>query len=152
MHQLLSHFLQATTSTTTAKSKSSGSSYVSLLVIVAIFVVGYFAFLRPRQQRMRQQQSATRQIGIGDEVVSAGGIFGRVVAMDADQVEVEVAPGVVMTFLRRAISARPQTGPNPGRAPEPADEPWDIPSSSHDNPQGTEEPPPGGPGDDRDNH
>lgn len=128
-HFLLYSLLQATTSTTTAKSKSGSSSYLSLLIIVGIFVVAYFTFLRPRQQRMRQQQGAARQISVGDEVMSAGGIYGRVVALDADQVEVEVAPGVVMTFTRRAISARPQTGPS-----SPADhdqdhdhgsEPWD---------------------------
>lgn len=153
MHQLL-HLAQATTPTTAGKSHSSGSSYVSLLIIVAIFVVAYFVFLRPRQQRMRQQQSASRQIGIGDEVMSAGGIFGRVVAIDGDEVEVEVAPGVVMTFMRRAISPRQQPANNPPRRAEPPDEPWDVPSTSHDGRPDTGDggPPPGGAGDERDDH
>ena len=80
-----------------------------------VFGAIYFLFIRPRQQRLRQQQTQARQLSIGDEVVSAGGIYGRVVAIDDDVAEVEVAPGVVMTFLRRSISARPSAPTaNPG--------------------------------------
>ncbi len=84
-----------------------------------VFGAVYFFFIRPRQQRMRQQQTQARQLSVGDEVVSAGGIHGRVVAIDNDVAEVEVAPGVVMTFLRRSISARPER-PAAGPRPRPA--------------------------------
>jgi preprotein translocase subunit YajC len=129
----------AATTTTTHSSKSSGSTYTLIFVVLAFGAI-YFLFIRPRQQRMRQQQTQARQISIGDEVVSAGGIYGRVVAIDNEVVEVEVAPGVVMTFLRRSISARPSappTNPGPNRSgpssagtsgnnssAAPADEPW----------------------------
>lgn len=129
-HLLISHLAsQVTTTTKPGSSKKSSTSYVPLIFLVAIFAVVYFLFLRPRQQRMRQQQSATRELAVGDEVMSAGGIFGRVVALDADEVEVEVAPGVVMTFIRRAISPR-QAPAGPRRvggaaAAQPVDEPWE---------------------------
>lgn len=119
---------QSTPSTTVAKSTKSSGSYVTLLVIVVLFVLVYFLFLRPRQQRMRQQQTASRQLAVGDEVMSAGGIYGRIVALDADAVEVEVSPGVVMTFTRRAISARPQPAGGGPKGPEPVDEPWQVES------------------------
>ena len=87
------------------------------IFIVLVFGAIYFLFIRPRQQRLRQQQTQAREIAVGDEVVSAGGIYGRVVAIDDDVAEVEVAPGVVLTFLRRAINARPTAPPpNPGPA------------------------------------
>ncbi len=131
--------LAATTTTTHSSHKSSASSY-TLIFIVLVFGAIYFLFIRPRQQRLRQQQTQAREISIGDEVVSAGGIYGRVVAIDNDVAEVEVSPGVVMTFLRRSISARPST-PTPNSGPDrpgrgtagvsgnnaggaPADEPW----------------------------
>ena len=141
MHLLLTLIAQTTTPTTAAKASKSSGSYVPLLVIVALFGVVYVFFLRPRQQRMRQQQTAAKDLAVGDEVMSAGGIFGRVVALDANEVEVEVAPGVVMTFVRRAISPRPgqasgagsSSGPATSRTPEPIDDPW--------------EPEPDGPGD-----
>lgn len=116
-------YLAQTTSTTAAKNSKSSGSIVPLVVIIAIFAVVYMFFVRPRQQRVRQQQQQSKQIGVGDEVMSAGGIFGRVVAIDGDEVEVEVAPGVVMSFLRRAVSARPAR-PTVTPPAEPEDEPW----------------------------
>ncbi|HLI54460.1 MAG TPA: preprotein translocase subunit YajC, partial [Acidimicrobiales bacterium] len=133
------------TSTTTSTSKTSGSSVAPLLVIVAIFAVVYFLFIRPRSQRLRQQQGAARQLSIGDEVMTAGGIYGRIVAMDDDAVEVEVSPGVVMTFTRRAVNPRPAPGsqrgpsgrggfmrPPPQRQAQPVEEdpPWLPPAPS----------------------
>jgi preprotein translocase subunit YajC len=148
--------LAQTTSTTAAKSAKSSGSIVPLIVIIAIFAAVYLLFIRPRQQRMRQQQTAARQIAVGDEVMSAGGIFGRVVAMDGDQVEVEVAHGVVMTFLRRSISARPQSA-TPAPPAEPLDEPWTVdpgPGGHHGEPAARDEPPhdepPAGPSGPRD--
>lgn len=135
MHLHLILLAQSTPSTTVAKNTKSGGSYVTLLVIVAIFALVYFLFLRPRQQRMRQQQTAAKQLSVGDEVMSAGGIYGRIVALDADEVEVEVSPGVVMTFTRRAISARPQPAGGTQKGPEPVDEPWQV--ESPDGPGGT---------------
>jgi preprotein translocase subunit YajC len=110
MHVALT-ILAATTSTTTKTSHKSSSSTYTLLFIVVIFAAVYLLFIRPRQQRARQQQTAARQLTIGDPVVTAGGIQGRVVALDNDVVEVEVAPGVVLTMLRRAVSLRPDARP-----------------------------------------
>jgi preprotein translocase subunit YajC len=126
MHLFLSLLAQASTPTTVAKSTKSSGSYVPILILVVLFGAVYLLFLRPRQQRMRQQQQATRQLSVGDEVMSAGGIYGRIVALDADAVEVEVSPGVVMTFTRRAISARPQPTGAAAPAAEPVDEPWQV--------------------------
>ena len=121
MHAIL-HILAVGTSTTTKTSKKSSSSTYELLFIVVIFAAVYFLFLRPRQQKMRQQQTAAKQLAIGDQVVSAGGIYGRVVAMDGDVAEVEVAPGVVLTFLRRAVNASPNA--RPAAAEPPTDDEW----------------------------
>jgi preprotein translocase subunit YajC len=126
----LQHLLlvaQSSSPTTVAKSAKSSSSYVPLLIIILVFAAVYFLFLRPRQQRLRQQQTGAKVLSVGDEVMSAGGIFGRVVALDADEVEVEVAPGVVMTFMRRAISPRTtnRTGTSPPARSQ-VDEPWDV--------------------------
>ncbi|MDE3206394.1 MAG: preprotein translocase subunit YajC [Acidobacteriota bacterium] len=122
MHLII--LAQTTTPTTVAKSSKSSGSYVPLLVIIVIFALVYFLFLRPRQQRMRQQAGAGRQIAVGDEVMTAGGIFGTVVALDVDAVEVEVSPGVVMTFLPRAVSLRQQPGRGGRTAAAPTDAPW----------------------------
>ena len=124
MHTTLS--LIAATTTTVAGKKSTGSS-VGILVIVALFVAAYFLLIRPRSQRMRQQQAAARQLTVGDDVVTAGGIHGRLVGLTDDSAEVEVAPGVVMTFLRRAVNARPAPA---GTAPD-ADDNYEHDETDH---------------------
>lgn len=112
MHTTL--YLIAATTTTVAGKKSSSSSSLPLLIIILLFAAAYFLLIRPRQQKMRQQQAAARQIEVGDDVVTAGGIHGRVVSLgDDDTVEVEVSPGVVLTFLRRAVNAKPRPASDP---------------------------------------
>lgn len=124
MHVLHSLIAAATTSTTTSKGSSKGSSFLPLLIIVALFGGAYILFIRPRQQRFRQQQAAGKEMAIGDPVVSAGGIQGKLVALDANVAEVEVAPGVVLTFLRRAVNPRQAAAGAAPPDPEPVDD-WD---------------------------
>jgi preprotein translocase subunit YajC len=110
MHTLI-HIVAATTSTTTKSSKKSSSSTITLLFIVVLFAAVYLLFIRPRQQRLRQQQTAARQLEVGDQVVTSSGLYGRLVSLDTDTAEVEIAPGVVISMMRRAVSARPDAPP-----------------------------------------
>jgi preprotein translocase subunit YajC len=113
MTNLLALIDASTTATTVAKKSSGGSSF-ELIIIVAIFAVVYFAFIRPRSRRQRAAKTQGTPMEVGARVMSVGGIYGTVVALhDAEggadpTVEVEVAPGMVLTFLRRAVNARPQ--------------------------------------------
>ena len=123
MHIL--HALIASTSpTTTGKSKSGGSSELSLLLIVFVFAGAYIFFIRPRQQKFKRQQVTAKQLDVGDLVISAGGIHGKIVALDSEVAEVEVAPDVVLTFLRRAINVHP--GAAVAQDQEPDDDEWDV--------------------------
>ena len=109
-------FLPILVAATSAKSKSSGgSSYIPLLFIGLIAIV-YFVVIRPRTQKARQVAQTQKSLETGDEVVSIGGITGRVVGVYDDEVEVEVANGVTLTFLRRAVNPRNPVQPTrPGR-------------------------------------
>lgn len=66
----------------------------------------WFVLIRPQQQRVRRQQQLVASLEVGDEVITAGGIVGRIVALDEDQAHVEVSPGVVVRLLRLAVNAR----------------------------------------------
>ncbi|MGC8513378.1 MAG: preprotein translocase subunit YajC [Acidimicrobiales bacterium] len=139
MHILLSTLAQSTPSTTVAKSTSSSGSLTPYLVLILIFAGGYFLFIRPRNRRTRAQQATLRQVGLGDEVMSAGGIFGTVVSVSPDSVGVEVSPGVVMTFLPRMVSRRPNSpagGPPLGAPPAPAGTGYE---EQQDEPEGYDE-------------
>ena len=83
--------------------KTSGSSLLPILFIAALFVVLYLVMIRP--QRNRQRQAAQRQSTVvpGQRVRTTAGIYGTITAVDDADVEVEVAPGVRIKMLRRAI-------------------------------------------------
>lgn len=88
---------------------SSGGSLLSLLFpLVLLGGVFYFLLLRPNRTRQRQQQSLLDSLQVGDEVMTAGGIFGTLKDIDEedDTVTVEIAPGTNVRMLRRAISQR----------------------------------------------
>lgn len=80
---------------------------MGILIIPIFLILMYVALLRPQQQRVRRQQQLVTSIGAGDEVVTAGGVIGRVVGLtDAERLQLEVADGVVIEVLRLAISRR----------------------------------------------
>ncbi len=88
---------------------SSGGSLISLLFpLVLLGGVFYFLLLRPNRTRQRQQQNLLASLQVGDEVMTAGGIFGTLKEIDEgdDTVTVEIAPGTNVRMLRRAISQR----------------------------------------------
>jgi preprotein translocase subunit YajC len=60
----------------------------------------------PQQRRMRQHQAVVASLRAGDEVVTAGGVYGTITSVDEDTLAVEVAPGVVLRVLRSAVSQR----------------------------------------------
>lgn len=113
MHLLLLTALLAAKSAKTTKTSGGGSFF--LIVIVALAIL-YFFVLRPRSRRARQQQGGRKNLEVGDDVVTAGGIFGRVTGVIGDEIEVEVAPGYTLTFWRRAVNLRSSVAGAPPRA------------------------------------
>jgi preprotein translocase subunit YajC len=54
----------------------------ALLFFIVLFAVMYFVTIRPQQKRVREQRELVRALQVGDEVVTAGGLIGRVVSLD----------------------------------------------------------------------
>lgn len=73
-----------------------------LLLVVAF----YFLLLRPQQQRVKTHNALVASIVPGDEIVTAGGIVGLVKAVAERDVQLEIAPGVVVTLAKGAIAQR----------------------------------------------
>ena len=88
--------------------EQTGSPLGLLLPVLLFGAVFYFLMYRPQKARQRQQQALMQALEVGDEVMTAGGIFGTVTAIDEDDdvVTVEVAPGTRIRMLRRAIAQR----------------------------------------------
>lgn len=90
---------------------------VQLLFPLLFLGAMWLLLVRPQQERVRRHRQLIATLAVGDEVVTAGGILGRIVQLDDDRVHVEVAPGVVLRLLRPAINARPAddaAGAGPG--------------------------------------
>jgi preprotein translocase subunit YajC len=94
------HHVLAVTPTTT---KKKGNSFTPLIFIVAIFAVVYVVFLRPRANRARAAVVAKRSAEVGDEVTTTSGLIATVVAIGADELTLEVAPGVQCRYVPAAI-------------------------------------------------
>jgi len=77
-------------------------AYLFILVMLAVI---WFFLIRPRQRQMREQQRQVAAIEIGDDVVTAGGLYGTVRELEDGEVRLEVAPDVVVRVARRAVAA-----------------------------------------------
>ncbi|MFC4042726.1 preprotein translocase subunit YajC [Dactylosporangium siamense] len=82
---------------------SGGGGYTSLLFIVGIFALIYFMMIRPQQRRRREVQNMQSAMGIGDEIITVGGLYGTIRSIDEDSVLLEIAPGVTARYAKAAI-------------------------------------------------
>ena len=76
-----------------------------LLIVILFFGAIWFLFLVPARRRRSQHQAMQDGVDVGDDVITAGGLHGRVTALEEDTVRLEIAPTVVVTLDRRAIAA-----------------------------------------------
>ena len=83
---------------------SQGDTLLTFLPMVAIFVVFYFLLIRPQQKKAKETRAMLDSLEKGNEVVTAGGIVGRITKLTDQYATVEVAPSVEMTIQRGAIS------------------------------------------------
>lgn len=89
-----------------ATADAAGSQFASIMPLLFIFVIFYFLLIRPQQKRMKEHQAMLTALVKGDEVVTAGGIVGRVTKIEAeDKLLVEIAKGVEVAVVRSTISA-----------------------------------------------
>ena len=78
---------------------------VGLLPWVLIFVIFWFLMIRPQQRRVREHQATIAAVKKGDEVVTGGGIRGRVTKVSDDEAEVEIANGVRVRVVKSTLTA-----------------------------------------------
>jgi preprotein translocase subunit YajC len=76
-----------------------------VIVMVLMLVVMYVLMIRPQRQRQSQQQSMIDAAGVGDDILTTGGIYGTITEADGDDIVVRVADGLDVHMTRRAIAA-----------------------------------------------
>jgi preprotein translocase subunit YajC len=83
---------------------SQSDTLLTFLPMIAIFVVFYFLLIRPQQKKQKEARAMLDALEKGNEVITAGGVLGRIVKLDEQYVTVEVAPNTQMVVQRGAIS------------------------------------------------
>ncbi|AKD57111.1 preprotein translocase subunit YajC [Spirosoma radiotolerans] len=87
-----------------AAAGSNTSMIYNVLLWVAIIGVFYFFMIRPQQKKQKDQKSFVDNLKKGDNVVTIGGLHGRIASVEATTVTLEVDRGVKMTFEKSSIS------------------------------------------------
>jgi preprotein translocase subunit YajC len=99
---------------------SSGSGFFFIIIIA--FLLLWLVVVRPQRRRQSQQQQMLSELHVGDEVLTAGGIYGTITRLDDDAVTVEIAPKLEVRVARRAIAGVTRDEPEADEA-EGAEEP-----------------------------
>ena len=84
-------------------SSSKGNPYLFPIIILALFGLLYFVMIRPQRNRQRQAQQMQSEVMPGQRVRTTAGMYATVVSVEGDDVVLEVAPGVNVRYMRRAI-------------------------------------------------
>jgi preprotein translocase subunit YajC len=82
----------------------AGSQWISLLPMVAIFAIFYFLLVAPMRKRQRSLQQLVEGLKKGDRVVTTGGLYGEIAAVDAATVILKVADNVKLKVAKSAIA------------------------------------------------
>ena len=77
---------------------------IQMFPLLAIFVIFYFLMIRPQQRRVKEHQARISAVKKGDEVVTGGGIRGKVTKVSDDEAEVEIAQGVKVRVVKSTIT------------------------------------------------
>ncbi|MFY7865623.1 preprotein translocase subunit YajC [Roseateles sp.] len=86
-----------------AAAGSTESSLLSMLPLVLMFVVLYFVMIRPQMKRQKEHKAMIDAIAKGDEVVTSGGLLGKISKVGESYLTLEVADGVELQLQRGAV-------------------------------------------------
>lgn len=87
-----------------AQTAPGSSTLMSLLPMVLIFVVFYFLLIRPQQKRQKEHKALVSNLKKGDEVLTNGGILGKVSKVGENYISVDVAEGVAIKLQAGAVA------------------------------------------------
>jgi preprotein translocase subunit YajC len=88
------------------------------IFILALLALMWFMLIRPQRRRQQDAQQLLEKIGVGKEIVTAGGLYGTVTAVDGDEVRVEIADGVEVRIAKRAVAGVVSEDEEPEQAAE----------------------------------
>ena len=86
-----------------AASADTTGGFLQMLPLVAVFVVMYFVMIRPQMKRQKEHKTMVEALATGDEVITGGGMLGKVVKIGEQYLTVEIASGVEIQVQRTSV-------------------------------------------------
>ena len=87
-----------------AAPQGQGDPLMSFLPLVLIFIVFYFLLIRPQSKKAKEHKQMVEALAKGDEVVTNGGLLGRITKVGENFIELEVAEGTTVRVQRNAVA------------------------------------------------
>lgn len=88
-----------------AQDASPQGGLLSFLPLIVIFIVFYFLLIRPQMKRAKEHKALVLQLAVGDEIVSNGGLLGRIIHVGDSFVTVELAENVKVKLQKHAVAS-----------------------------------------------
>jgi preprotein translocase subunit YajC len=104
VHVLLDLLITPAYAQAAAPAPGLGGDLTAFLPMILIFVVFYFLLLRPQQKRAKETRAMLAALQKGDEVVTSGGIVGRISKLGEQYAAIEIANGVEINVQRSAVA------------------------------------------------
>lgn len=90
----------------------------AVIVVVILFALFWLLIVRPQRRQAVVQQELIASLDPGDEIVSAGGLFGVIQSIEGDELLVEIADGLVVRMARGAVAGLVERDEEPESAPQ----------------------------------
>ncbi len=82
------------------------SNFAQFIPLILIFVIFYFFLIRPQQKRVREHKEMVKNLKRGDEVITSGGIIGKVDRVyEDDKLEIEISEGVKVNVIKNTVQS-----------------------------------------------
>jgi len=88
-----------------AESAQEPNLLTGMLPLVIIFILFWFLLIRPQTKRAKEHKQLVEALAKGDEVVTNGGLLGKITQVDESFISVEIASGVIIKIQRQAITS-----------------------------------------------
>ena len=95
---------------TSSANQSNEMNFMSFLPMIVIFVLFWFLLIRPQQKKTKLHNKMVSELQKGDEVVTNGGILGRIAKIEEQFISLEIANNVVITIQRNTIAGKVEKG------------------------------------------
>jgi preprotein translocase subunit YajC len=88
-----------------APANGEPSPYTGFIMLAIMFAIFYFLLIRPQQKKMKEHQAMLHRLQRGDEVITSGGIFGKITAITDDTVTLQIADNVKIKVQKGSVQS-----------------------------------------------